>query len=211
MAKALSRREILKRTAAVGAASALPRYALAQAARAPYTNLTPAEAQTLEALVARLIPADAAGPGALEAGASRYVDIALGDALASSRQLYAAGLAALDAYARSAAGRAFAELDAERQDTLLTDLEQNRATGFVPDSATFFNLVLGHTIEGTFSDPRYGGNRDFIGWDLIGYPGIRLAVTEEQQRMNADLTPTRISAYDLSMFDATAVPHDDGD
>ena len=45
--------------------------------------------------------------------------------------------------------------------------------------------MLGHTLEGTFGDPHYGGNQDFIGWDLIGYPGLRLAVTAEQQRMDA--------------------------
>ena len=61
----------------------------AQAA-APYANLTPAEAATLEAIVARLIPADASGPGALEAGAARYIDGALGSALAAQRPAYAA-------------------------------------------------------------------------------------------------------------------------
>ena len=70
----------------------------------------------------------------------------------------------------------------ERQDELLTELEQNRATGFTPSSAAFFELVLGHTLEGTFGDPHYGGNQDFVGWELIGYPGLRLAVTAEQQR-----------------------------
>ena len=46
-----------------------------------------------------------------------------------------------------------------------------------PDAAAFFNIVLSHTIQGTFCDPFYGGNANFAGWDLIGYPGVRLAVT----------------------------------
>jgi gluconate 2-dehydrogenase gamma chain len=200
-----SRREMLKRAAAVGAATAVPRYALAQTRGEPYANLTAAEAKTLEAVVARLLPSDENGPGALEAGATRYIDRALGDALAGAREVYSTGLAALETYAQGATGRAFTELEPARQDALLAELEQNRAVGFGPDSTTFFNLVLSHTIEGTFGDPHYGGNRDFIGWELIGYPGIRLAVSEEQQRMNAELAPTRVSAYDLSMFD-----HDDG-
>ena len=85
------------------------------------------------------------------------------------------------------------------------------AAGFAPSSAAFFELVLGHTIEGTFCDPHYGGNRDFIGWDLIGYPGLRLAVTAEQQRMSPLPAPTRISAYDLGMFepDSPAAERDD--
>ena len=203
MKSSWSRRAVLRGGAAVGAITALPPRVLAQAARnAPYVNLTPAEAATLEAVVARLIPADANGPGALEAGAARYIDGALGSALAAQRPAYAAGLAALDAYARASAGAAFAALPVERQDAVLTDLEQNRATGFAPTSAAFFELVLGHTLEGTFGDPHYGGNQDFIGWELLGYPGLRLAVTAEQQRMDAALEPTRGSAYDLAQFDA---------
>jgi gluconate 2-dehydrogenase gamma chain len=213
MAGRWSRREMLKRAAAVGAATAVPRYALAQARGEPYANLTADEAKTLEAVVARLIPSDENGPGALEAGATRYIDRALGEALAGAREVYSTGLAALERYAQSTAGRSFVELEPARQDALLAELEQNAAVGFPPGSATFFNLVLAHTIEGTFGDPHYGGNRDFIGWELVGYPGIRLAVSEEQQRMNAELTPTRVSAYDLSMFDADAAhagDHDDG-
>jgi hypothetical protein len=72
--------------------------------------------------------------------------------------------------------------------------------------------VLGHTLEGTFGDPHYGGNQDFIGWELIGYPGVRLAVTAEQQRMDAKLEPTLRSAYDHAQFDEhTTAGERDGD
>jgi len=208
MMKRWSRREMLKRAAVAGAVGAVPARALAQAAE-PYAKLTAAEGATLEAIVARLIPSDASGPGALEAGASRYIDRALGDALARWRDTYSAGLAAIDAYARRAAGKPFTELSADRQDSVLRDVEQNVATGFTPNSATFFELVLGHTLEGTFSDPHYGGNRDFIGWELIGYPGLRLAVTPEQQRLDARPEMTRLSAYDLPMFAADEGGHGD--
>jgi gluconate 2-dehydrogenase gamma chain len=202
MKRRWSRREMLRRSAALGAVAAVPAQVLAQAeSAAPYASLTTTEAATLEALVARLIPSDANGPGALEAGAARYIDGALGDALAALRPAYAAGLAALDAYARSRGGAAFAALAPERQDELIGDLEANRAPGFVPSSSAFFELVLGHTLEGTFGDPHYGGNRDFIGWELIGYPGLRLAVTAEEQRMGAKLEPLRSSAYDHAQFD----------
>jgi hypothetical protein len=99
-----SRREMLRRSAALGAIAAVPANVLAQAARAaPYANLSAAEAATIEALVARLIPSDANGPGALEAGAARYIDGALGNALAAQRPAYAAGLAALDSLTRARA------------------------------------------------------------------------------------------------------------
>jgi gluconate 2-dehydrogenase gamma chain len=204
---------MLRRSAALGAVAAVPANVLAQAASAaPYANLTPAEATALEAFVARLIPSDAIGPGALEAGAVRYIDGALGDALAAQRPAYSAGLAALDAYSRSRAGGAFAALPPERQDELIGHLEANRAPGFVPSSSAFFELVLGATLEGMFGDPHYGGNQDFVGWELIGYPGLRLAVSAEQQRMAAVLEPLRSSAYDHAQFDEHATAGErDGD
>ncbi|HSC15376.1 MAG TPA: gluconate 2-dehydrogenase subunit 3 family protein [Gammaproteobacteria bacterium] len=213
MKRRLSRREMLRRSAALGAVAAVPANVLAQAASAePYANLTAAEAATLEAFVGRLIPSDANGPGALEAGAARYIDGALSNALAAQRPAYSAGLAALEAYARSRAGASFAALAPERQDELIGDLEASRAPGFAPSSSAFFELVLGHTLEGTFGDPHYGGNRDFIGWELIGYPGLRLAVTAEQQRMEAKLEPLQSSAYDHAQFDEhSTVGERDGD
>ena len=211
MKRNLSRRAMLKRAVAAGAVGAVPLRAFAQsaAAREPYKHLDAAQARTLEAIVGRLIPSDARGPGALEAGAVRYIDRALGDALAVSRAAYTAGLAALDAHARGAAGKPFAELDADRQDALLRDLEQDVAKGFTPSASAFFELVLGHTLEGTFSDPYYGGNRDFIGWELIGYPGLRLAVLADEQRMDAKNPLLRVSAYDLPMFEKSTDGHED--
>ena len=79
-------------------------------------------------------------------------------------------------------------------------MEKNVATGFAPNAATFFNLVRTHTIQGTFCDPYYGGNADFVGWDLIGYPGMRLVVTADEQRMNVRAKPVRQSAYADATF-----------
>src|SRR6476659_9354830 len=198
----ISRRDLLKRAAAVGAAVPLadvgrpfegrqndgeperlaPHAHEMAAAREPLENLTATEADLLEAICARLIPTDANGPGATEARAAHYIDRALGGALASSRQAYTAGLAALDRYARSSRGKAFTELSATDQDSVLIDVETGAATGFTGSSAQFFALVLNHTHQGTFGDPYYGGNANFIGWDLIGYPGIRTMVTAADQK-----------------------------
>jgi gluconate 2-dehydrogenase gamma chain len=162
-------------------------------------TLTATEADTLEAIVARLIPSDENGPGAAEARAAHYIDRALTGPLRASRQAYAAGLAAIDAYALSKKGALFARLSTPDQDALLADVEKNVATGFVPNAATFFNLVRAHTIQGTFCDPYYGGNANFVGWDLIGFPGLRMAVGEDEQRMKAP-KPVRRSAYEDAMF-----------
>jgi gluconate 2-dehydrogenase gamma chain len=210
----VSRRDWLKR---VGAAAAVPSRmllplislpadpgtALAQspggAAPGALETLTAAEAETLGAVVARLIPTDGNGPGATEARAAQYIDRALGGALASFRETYRTGLADLERYTQSARGNSFARLSATDQDAILSDVERNVATGFSRSSA-FFNLVLAHTIQGTFCDPFYGGNANFVGWDLIGYPGVRLAVTSDEQKLNARPSATHMSAYDYRMF-----------
>src|SRR4029077_13814379 len=92
-------------------------------ARPPLEHLTAAEADVLDAIVARLIPSDADGPGALEAGATHYIDHALGGALAASHESYTAGLAALDQYARTSHGKPFVGLAAADQDSVLSAVE----------------------------------------------------------------------------------------
>ena len=207
----ISRRELLRRAGLAGAAAVVaPKTALALegqvasptgtgAAREAFEHLTSAESNVLEAVVSRLIPTDGSGPGATEARAAHYIDRALGNALASSHQAYANGLAALDRFARSARGAPFAQLSAKDQDDLLSELEAGTATGF-PESSAFFNMVRSHTIQGTFCDPYYGGNANFVGWDLIGYPGVRTSVGPDEQRLGADVTANHKGAYDYEMF-----------
>ena len=163
-------------------------------------TLNAAESDALEAIVARLIPTDENGPGAAEARAAHYIDRALAGPLRALRSTYAAGLAAVDEYARTSKGALFAQLAAPDQDAVLTAMENDTATGFLPNPSAFFNLLRTHTIEGTFSDPYYGGNADYVGWNLIAYPGLRMGVSPEDQRMNPQLVAVRSSAYDDPMF-----------
>jgi gluconate 2-dehydrogenase gamma chain len=199
----LSRRDMLRTTGlAVGSALAAGRAAPGFPVHAQESAggaLTPAEYAAVDAISARIIPADDSGPGAREAMAVRYIDRALAGPLASSLPQYREGLAALDQYARSLHEEAFALLPAEDQDALLGAFEDGEAPGF-PGSAQFFNMVRTHTIQGTFSDPVYGGNANFAGWDMIGYPGVRVAVPRRYQQMNEDHTPNHASAYDSTMF-----------
>lgn len=184
--RGISRREMLKGVGLALTAVAFPIELPAQ------ESLTSAESDILEAVVARLIPTDANGPGAAEAHAATYIDRALAGALASSRQAYAEGLAAIDDLAQSTKGSPFAKLSAQDQDAILSSVEK--------ESPVFFNLVRAHTIQGTFCDPYYGGNASFAGWDLIGYPGVRLAVPAGLQRLDSHPEATHKSAYDYSMF-----------
>jgi hypothetical protein len=79
-------------------------------------------------------------------------------------------------------------------------MQKNVATGFRPSASAFFELVRAHTIQGTFCDPYYGGNANFVGWDLVGYPGLRIVVSAEEQSMSKPPKAIRTSAYDEAMF-----------
>jgi len=192
---------------AIGLAAGLPLAARAQARTQGLSgvadalvSLTAAEAKTLRAIISRIIPSDENGPGGLVARADRFIDRALAGALKNQKAAYSAGLAAVDGYSQSLKGRPFAELAPNDQDAILTDMQSNRANGFDGGSGLFFNLVRTHTIQGTFSDPFYGGNENFVGWDLVGYPGARVVVSANLQRMDVKPEPSRKSAYDYGMF-----------
>ena len=176
-----------------------------------YEQLTAEEADLLEAIADQLIPSDDLGPGAVAAGAVVYIDRALGGALSESRDAYRAGLSAFDRYCRASRGAPFRELPHVDQVSALIDVETGAATGartgFAGSSAAFFNMVRGHVLQGTFGDPYYGGNRDYVGWDLIEYPGVRTAVWPRLQTQleTGELEPNRRSAYDTEYFDKAVV------
>ena len=210
----ISRRDLLKSAMALGVApigarglqpsggGATERSAERLALQNPSQTLTPREMELLNAVAARLIPNDANGPGAVEAGATHYIDRALAGALSASHPAYTSGLAALDRYAQSSRGKPFTDLSPVDQDSVLIDVELGAATGFPGSSAQFFGMVLAHTHQGMFSDPFYGGNKDFAGWDLIGYPGVRTMVTAADQTHleSKELKPNHKSAYDYDSF-----------
>jgi gluconate 2-dehydrogenase gamma chain len=164
-----------------------------------YEYFTPAEAAFIEAAVARLIPDDPVGPGALEANVPFFLDRQLsgpygrGDhyylagpwskgvpeqgyqSRFNPAQLYRAAIAAVDQYVGKAFnGVAFAKLATADQDHVLQGLESGeiKLDGGV-DSKPFFALLLQNTLEGYFSDPIYGGNKDMGAWKMIGFPGAR--------------------------------------
>ena len=185
--------EITRRSVIAGA-TLIPVTALTAAAQTPATALTAPQKKILEAFVDRLVPKDELGPGAVECGAANYIDQQLAGYLAAEKETLLAGLAAVDAYARSSHGAPLAELPADQKDAVLTAVENGSAAG-VPNARAFFTRLRRLTLEGMFGDPYYGGNTNFAGWDLIRYPGPRLAVSADDQKMSAPPKPYRNSAY----------------
>jgi gluconate 2-dehydrogenase gamma chain len=150
------------------------------------------EAAFIEAACERLIPGDDVGPGALDAGVPNYLDKQLGGAWGSGERLYRSGpwqqgtpsqgyqlpftpaelfRTALRAMQTDFKDRAFKDLPPEQQDTYLKSLEAGaKDLGGVP-SAVFFQILWQMTVEGYFSDPVYGGNKNMAAWKMIGFPG----------------------------------------
>jgi len=185
------------RRAVLASAAVVPVAALtspAQTTSTPEGALSATQLKTLEAFVDRLIPADELGPGAAAAGAHLYIHIQLAGYLAGEKAAFTAGLDGMDAYARRVHGAAFADLTGQQKDGILTAMEGNTLEG-VANSRNFFRRAGRLTLEGTFGDPHYGGNRNGVGWDIIRYPGPRPAVGAEMQQLGVAPEPYRRSAW----------------
>lgn len=190
-------------------AAAAPEATPAPAAAPPNRTLkffNVQEALAMDAIAARLIPADELGPGAKEAGVTPFIDGQLAGAWGAGEQFYRQGpfeagtpeqgyqlsftpaemfrrgLAALDAAARKQDGKPYAELDAQRQDAWLHDMQAGKPDFSPLPSAVFFQALLDATIEGFFSDPLYGGNIDMVGWKLVGFPGAYASFSNDIER-----------------------------
>jgi gluconate 2-dehydrogenase gamma chain len=204
----ISRREMLVRAGFVVGAAMLPivpselagQTTAAAAPEGVLKTFTRLEYDTLDAICSRIIPTDETGPGAKEARAARYIDWGLSGSITNAATLrlqYSTALAAIESHAISTKGASFAKLGPADQDAIVTALQNSQ----VPNAPMgFFNTIRTHTIEGTFSDPFYGGNCSCAGWDLIKYPGVRSTVPAEYQQWGVDLKPNHLSAYDNDMF-----------
>ncbi len=143
--------------------------------------LTPREARTALAVFERLFPADDGGPSVAEIGVVSYLDRALAGAYSEHLASYRGGLAALDRRARALHGADFAACAPAQQDALLAALERDQLSDWPgPPQAAFFDRLLAHLQEGLFADPVYGGNRDKLGWRLLGHPGVWLENSAEE-------------------------------
>jgi gluconate 2-dehydrogenase gamma chain len=162
--------------------------------------LAVSEAEALQALLARMIPSDDLGPGAVEAGVMRYIDRALGSEAGEQLDFLRANLAAVDEFARQMQDQRFGELEPDVQDELVGAIERGEAEGFTPGAGEFFAALRELALQGMFGDPFYGGNINNAGWDLISFPGIRLEISEDEQELDAEPPEGEASTYDFENF-----------
>ena len=161
-----------------------------------YGYLTPLEIRFLDAAVERLIPTDELGPGGKEAGVSCFIDQQLRSSWGTHGRMYRSGpwlegtpeqgfqsrltpqeiyriaIREIDDYCRACYEQRFEHLPVTTQDEILKALERDEIELPSLSSKLFFNLLWRNTEEGYFADPIYGGNRDKVGWKLLGFPGL---------------------------------------
>jgi gluconate 2-dehydrogenase gamma chain len=160
----------------------------------PLRFLNESEKRFLLAAVDRLIPPDERWPGAAEAGVVNYIDLQMAGAWGRGEMLYRHGpfrkgtptqgyqleytpaelfrrsILAINAHFTSQA-KSFDQLPPEEKDAYLSSLEKGDIDHDGVPSNIFFDFLLQHTVEGFFSDPIYGGNKNKIAWKMIGFPG----------------------------------------
>jgi len=197
------------RADAAGADSLAPR----PVASRTFSYFTAPEISFIDAAVSRLIPADELGPGAKEAGVTFFIDQQLAGSFGRAEtwymqgpwkegtpeqgyqlkltpaQLYRAGIQGIDDYCRRTFNnKTFAELGAGDQNKVLHGLEKGEIELASAPAKEFFAMLWQNTNEGFFADPIYGGNRDFTGWKLIGFPGPRYNYVNEIEQYGKPYT-----------------------
>jgi gluconate 2-dehydrogenase gamma chain len=170
----VSRREFIRIAAAAAAASGT---VSCTSARSPWRFLRVDEARTLAAICDQLIPPDA-DPGAEWACVVNFIDLQLCGPYRALRSTYRDGIAHMDEMGRVQFGKVFAESSGDEQIRLLIALEKGKAPKDIWKTVSpqgFFEIVLAHTMQGFYGDPRHGGNRDRASWKMVGltYPPVR--------------------------------------
>jgi gluconate 2-dehydrogenase gamma chain len=187
-----------------------------------YMYFTSPEVAFVDAAVARLIPADELGPGAKEAGVTYFIDQQLFGGYGTMARkytqgpwpegtpqqgyqspltpaaVYRAGIHDTNNYCRKTYGKTFDALPGEQRDEVLKGLEGGKIELEQVRSQFFFNMLLANTVEGFFADPVYGGNRDKVGWKLVGFPGVAAVYTPFIEKHGVPYRARPVSIADIT-------------
>jgi gluconate 2-dehydrogenase gamma chain len=202
--KVSSRRDFLRKiialvpTFSIAACAPISALRSSSAQASLHKYFTGEEWTFLLAACGRLIPADGNGPGAVELGVPEFIDREMDGPFGyaakwymqgpfasavpelgyqsplSPREVYRAGIAAVDAHCRQMFGnKSFFELPVTTQDSVLTGLESGTLDFENVSGKSFFSFLLQNTKEGYLADPIHGGNKNMESWKMIGFPGAR--------------------------------------
>jgi gluconate 2-dehydrogenase gamma chain len=194
-----------------------------------YAFFTAPEAAFIEAAVERLIPTNKLGPGAREAGVAYFIDQQLNGQFGyaakmymqgpwapglptqgyqlplTPREVYRLGIAEANKYSNKQFGKSFDQLSSPaHQDDILTALDEAKVAFESVPAKVFFEMLYANTVEGFFSDPIYGGNRDKIGWKLVGFPGAAAAYLSFIDKHNVPYKVSPVSIADVQQAEGAS-------
>jgi len=161
---------------AIVAAAEHAHQAAKSATPAEFQFFSPEQAVEIDAITARIIPSDET-PGAREAGVVYFIDRALTTFASDDQKTYREGIPSLQARLREIfpAAEKFSSATPEQQDKILHSFDDQAGSGrgmyrANASASPFFETVRVHTVIGFLIDPESGrgGNRDGVGWKLIG-------------------------------------------
>jgi len=126
------------------------------------------EARTVESICTQIIPEDQ-DPGATTAGVVHFLDKQLSGFYKPLQKTYRTGIAEINRKSIEFGGKTFVELPAGFQVELLKHIEKDS------NLKPFFGLLIEHSMQGFYGDPRHGGNRNRVSWKMLGvpYPPVR--------------------------------------
>ena len=161
-----------------------------------YLTLTATEVAFLSAMADTIIPADELSPSGTDCGIVTYIDRQLAGAYGAGskvyrsgpfqrgkpeqgyqlaltpRQYFESGIEAANAWSRKTYGKEFDRLSAADRDAALKAMDDGKAQFEHFGAKAFADRIIAMVMEGFFSDPMYGGNRDKAGWKMLGFPGL---------------------------------------
>lgn len=161
-----------------------------------YLTLTGTEVAFMSAMADTIIPADELSPFGTDCGVVTYVDRALAGAYGAGakmyrsgpfrrgkpeqgyqlaltpRQYFTAGIAAANEWSRKTYGKEFDRLSPADRAAALKVMEDGTAQFEHFSAKAFADRVLSIVMEGFFADPMYGGNRNKVSWQMLGFPGL---------------------------------------
>jgi gluconate 2-dehydrogenase gamma chain len=214
----MSRRSLLKAALALPAVSVVGcgEHESTRAPTPPTTPprrfFNAAEQLWVESATARLIPDEEDGLGARGAHVAVFIDRQLAGPYGHAHrwymqgpwedgttqqgyqlkltpgELYQTAIRNTDDWCRQHHHKAFVGLAGSDQDEVLHGLESGDIHLADIPSKEFFTMLWKNTVEGYLADPMYGGNYNFAGWKLVGFPGPRYNYTAEIEQYGKPYT-----------------------
>ena len=161
-----------------------------------YLFLNLGEQAFIEAVVDHMVPADQWSPNGTQMGIANFIDRSLASGWGKGErlymqgpwkkglptqgyqlpltpsQVYRTGITASNEYCMKQYQQHFAQLKANQKEEFLKGIQAGKITfSEALPSKTFYALLYDNVVEGMFSDPVYGGNRNKAGWKILGFPG----------------------------------------